>query len=49
MIKSEIAHLQIVESDEWLTVGKTLLEHEKEYTKHRDSAAQARGSRSHQR
>jgi predicted dithiol-disulfide oxidoreductase (DUF899 family) len=36
MIKSEIAHPQIVGRDEWLTVRKTLLEHEKEYTKHRD-------------
>lgn len=36
MIKSEIAHPNIVGKDEWLTARKTLLEHEKEYTKHRD-------------
>ncbi len=36
MIKNEIVHPKIVGRDEWLTARKTLLEHEKEYTKHRD-------------
>jgi predicted dithiol-disulfide oxidoreductase (DUF899 family) len=36
MIKNEIAHPSIVGRDEWLNARKTLLEHEKEYTKHRD-------------
>jgi len=36
MIQNAIAHSNIVEKDEWLTVRKTLLEHEKELTKHRD-------------
>lgn len=36
MIKSEIAHPKIVGQDEWLTARKTLLEHEKEYTRQRD-------------
>lgn len=36
MIKNEIAHPRIAEQDEWLIARKTLLEHEKEYTKHRD-------------
>jgi predicted dithiol-disulfide oxidoreductase (DUF899 family) len=36
MIKNEIAHPAIVRQDEWLTARKTLLEHEKEYTQHRD-------------
>lgn len=36
MIKNEIAHPAIVGQDEWLTARKTLLEHEKEYTQHRD-------------
>ncbi|PSB16780.1 DUF899 domain-containing protein [Phormidesmis priestleyi ULC007] len=36
MIKNEIARPKIVGRDEWLTARKTLLEHEKEYTKHRD-------------
>lgn len=36
MIKNEIAHPAIVKQDEWLTARKTLLEHEKEYTQHRD-------------
>ncbi len=36
MIKNEIVHPKIVGTDEWLIARKTLLEHEKEYTKHRD-------------
>ncbi|MBD2060219.1 DUF899 domain-containing protein [Oculatella sp. FACHB-28] len=36
MIKNEIAHPKIVEQNEWLTARKTLLEHEKEYTRQRD-------------
>lgn len=36
MIKNEIAHPKIVGQNEWLTARKTLLEHEKEYTKQRD-------------
>lgn len=36
MVKNEIAHPKIVGQDEWLTARKILLEHEKEYTKHRD-------------
>jgi predicted dithiol-disulfide oxidoreductase (DUF899 family) len=36
MIKNEIVHPKIVGRDEWLTARKTLLEHEKEYTKHRN-------------
>ncbi|MBE9178018.1 DUF899 domain-containing protein [Oculatella sp. LEGE 06141] len=36
MIKNEMAHPEIVDSKEWLTARKTLLEHEKEYTRHRD-------------
>ena len=36
MMKNEIAHPKIVGREEWLTPCKTLLEHEKEYTKHRD-------------
>ncbi len=36
MIQNAIAHPKIVEKDEWLTARKTLLEHEKELTKHRD-------------
>lgn len=36
MIKNEIAHPKIVGRDEWLTARKTLLEQEKEATKHRD-------------
>jgi predicted dithiol-disulfide oxidoreductase (DUF899 family) len=36
MITNEIAHPKIVGRDEWLTARKTLLEHEKELTKHRD-------------
>ena len=36
MIQNTIAHPSIVEKDEWLTARKTLLEHEKELTKHRD-------------
>ncbi|HEY9664245.1 MAG TPA: DUF899 domain-containing protein [Allocoleopsis sp.] len=36
MIQSTIAHPNIVGRDEWLTARKTLLEHEKELTKHRD-------------
>jgi predicted dithiol-disulfide oxidoreductase (DUF899 family) len=36
MIKNEIAHPKIVEPNEWLTARKTLLEHEKEYTRQRD-------------
>ncbi len=36
MIKNEVAHPKIAERDDWLTARKTLLEHEKEYTKHRD-------------
>jgi predicted dithiol-disulfide oxidoreductase (DUF899 family) len=36
MIQNVIAHPTIVGRDEWLTARKTLLEHEKELTKHRD-------------
>jgi predicted dithiol-disulfide oxidoreductase (DUF899 family) len=36
MIQTQIAHPPIVGQEEWLTARKTLLEHEKEYTKHRD-------------
>ncbi len=36
MIQNATAHPNIVEKDEWLTVRKTLLDHEKELTKHRD-------------
>jgi predicted dithiol-disulfide oxidoreductase (DUF899 family) len=36
MLKNKIAHPEIVRRDEWLTARKTLLEHEKEYTRHRD-------------
>ncbi|NJN87414.1 MAG: DUF899 domain-containing protein [Leptolyngbyaceae cyanobacterium SL_7_1] len=36
MLKHQIAHPAIVGRDEWLTARKTLLEHEKEYTKQRD-------------
>ncbi|MBW4470507.1 MAG: DUF899 domain-containing protein [Stenomitos rutilans HA7619-LM2] len=36
MIKNQIAYPKIVEQDEWLAARKTLLEHEKEYTQHRD-------------
>ena len=36
MIQNAIAHPNIVGRDEWLTARKTLLEHEKEHTKHRD-------------
>ncbi|NJO78263.1 MAG: DUF899 domain-containing protein [Cyanobacteria bacterium RM1_2_2] len=36
MIKNEIAHPKILGRDEWLTARKTLLEHEKEYTRQRD-------------
>jgi predicted dithiol-disulfide oxidoreductase (DUF899 family) len=36
MIQNAIAHPEIVERDKWLTARKTLLEHEKELTKHRD-------------
>jgi len=36
MMKNEIAHPKIVGRDEWLTARETLLEHEKEATKHRD-------------
>lgn len=36
MIKNEIAHPKVAGREEWLTARKTLLEHEKEYTEHRD-------------
>ncbi|WP_238393312.1 DUF899 family protein [Myxacorys almedinensis] len=36
MAQNVIAHPEIVGKDEWLTARKTLLEHEKELTKHRD-------------
>ncbi|UBF28931.1 DUF899 domain-containing protein [Kovacikia minuta CCNUW1] len=36
MIKNKIAHPKIVGKTEWLTARKTLLEHEKELTKHHD-------------
>jgi predicted dithiol-disulfide oxidoreductase (DUF899 family) len=36
MIQNAIAHPKIVEENEWLAARKTLLEHEKELTKHRD-------------
>ncbi|MBD3883680.1 DUF899 domain-containing protein [Phormidium tenue FACHB-886] len=36
MIKNEIAHPSIVGQNEWIAARKTLLEHEKEYTKHGD-------------
>lgn len=36
MIQNAIAHPPIVDTDQWLTARKTLLEHEKELTKHRD-------------
>ena len=36
MIQNAIAHPKIVARNEWLTARKTLLEHEKEYTKYRD-------------
>jgi predicted dithiol-disulfide oxidoreductase (DUF899 family) len=36
MIASKINHPSIVSPDEWLAARKTLLEHEKEVTKHRD-------------
>jgi len=36
MIQNAIAHPKIAERDEWLTARKTLLEHEKELTRHRD-------------
>ena len=36
MIQNAIAHPEIVGRDEWLAARKTLLEHEKELTKHRD-------------
>jgi predicted dithiol-disulfide oxidoreductase (DUF899 family) len=36
MMKNEIAHPKIVGHSEWLTARKTLLEHEKEYTRQRD-------------
>ncbi|MBD1914093.1 MULTISPECIES: DUF899 family protein [unclassified Leptolyngbya] len=36
MFQKTIAHPSIVGRDEWLTARKTLLEHEKELTKHRD-------------
>ncbi|WNZ25838.1 DUF899 domain-containing protein [Leptolyngbya sp. NK1-12] len=36
MMQTEIAHPKIVAQTEWLAARKTLLEHEKEYTKHRD-------------
>ncbi|MBD1851460.1 DUF899 domain-containing protein [Leptolyngbya sp. FACHB-711] len=36
MIQNAIAHPEIVGRDEWLSARKTLLEHEKELTKHRD-------------
>lgn len=39
MIQNTIAHPKVVGKDEWLTARKTLLEHEKELTKQRDSAS----------
>lgn len=36
MIQNVTAHPEIVGRDKWLTARKTLLEHEKELTKHRD-------------
>ncbi|NJL40412.1 MAG: DUF899 domain-containing protein [Leptolyngbyaceae cyanobacterium SM1_4_3] len=36
MIKSKIAHPPVVQQEEWLAARKILLEHEKEFTKHRD-------------
>jgi predicted dithiol-disulfide oxidoreductase (DUF899 family) len=36
MIQNTIAHPKIAGRDEWLIARKTLLEHEKELTKHRD-------------
>lgn len=36
MIKNKIAHPRIAAQDEWLAARKTLLEHEKEATQHRD-------------
>lgn len=36
MIQNAIAHPKITNRDEWLIARKTLLEHEKELTKHRD-------------
>jgi predicted dithiol-disulfide oxidoreductase (DUF899 family) len=36
MIQNAIAHPKIVDRHEWLIVRKTLLEHEKELTQHRD-------------
>ncbi|MBW4538597.1 MAG: DUF899 domain-containing protein [Myxacorys chilensis ATA2-1-KO14] len=36
MIKNEIAHPRIAAQEEWLAARKTLLEHEKEATQHRD-------------
>lgn len=36
MIQNQIAHPPVVARDEWLIARKTLLEHEKEFTKHRD-------------
>lgn len=36
MIQNKIAHPKIVGKHEWLAARKTLLEHEKEYTKYRD-------------
>jgi len=36
MIENEIAHPKIVTQDEWFAARKTLLENEKEHTKHRD-------------
>ncbi|SRR5579883_387359 len=36
MVHNTVAHPKIVGRDEWLSARKTLLEHEKELTKHRD-------------
>jgi predicted dithiol-disulfide oxidoreductase (DUF899 family) len=36
MIENDVAHPNIVAQNKWLTARKTLLEHEKEMTKHRD-------------
>ncbi|MBW4421585.1 MAG: DUF899 domain-containing protein [Myxacorys californica WJT36-NPBG1] len=36
MIKNEIAHPRIAAQEEWLAARKSLLEHEKEATQHRD-------------
>ena len=36
MIKNQIVHPKIVGQDEWLSIRKVLLKHEKEYTQHRD-------------